>query len=153
VKKEISPLACDVTSAFILVVQCGLLKPSAYAESGQRLYSESDYAKLQQILTLKRIDLRRLLARQRQILCQRVRQLMEVIHATDAVGGTHGLDYLVQKTGGKGLQAARWDSLIEEAAYLYFGSALHLKDSEAWAKSVQNAAEFIQHARLTPANG
>jgi MerR family transcriptional regulator, thiopeptide resistance regulator len=35
----------------------GLLKPSAYTVSGRRLYSEMDYAKLQQILTLKLIGL------------------------------------------------------------------------------------------------
>jgi DNA-binding transcriptional MerR regulator len=35
----------------------GLLPPSAYSESGQRLYSEMDYARLQQILTLKLIGL------------------------------------------------------------------------------------------------
>jgi DNA-binding transcriptional MerR regulator len=35
----------------------GLLRPSAYSESGQRLYSEMDYARLQQILTLKLIGL------------------------------------------------------------------------------------------------
>lgn len=35
----------------------GLLKPSAYSESGQRLYTESDYARLQQILTLKLLGL------------------------------------------------------------------------------------------------
>ena len=37
--------------------QVGLLKPSGYSGSGQRLYSELDFARLQQILTLKLIGL------------------------------------------------------------------------------------------------
>jgi MerR family transcriptional regulator, thiopeptide resistance regulator len=77
----------------------GLLKPSAYSESGQRLYSELDFAHLQQILTLKLIGLsleeikhllttdpaaiQHLLERQRRVLTEQARQLATVIHTIE----------------------------------------------------------------------
>jgi DNA-binding transcriptional MerR regulator len=77
----------------------GLLRPSAYSESGQRLYSEMDYARLQQILTLKLIGLSLdeighlltidathmadLLERQRRALEEKARQLSQVAAAIE----------------------------------------------------------------------
>jgi MerR family transcriptional regulator, thiopeptide resistance regulator len=77
----------------------GLLKPSARSESGQRLYSDMDFARLQQILTLKLIGLsldeiknllttdpaaiQHLLERQRRVLAEQARQLAVVIHTIE----------------------------------------------------------------------
>jgi MerR family transcriptional regulator, thiopeptide resistance regulator len=77
----------------------GLLKPSAYSESGQRLYTELDYPRLQQILTLKliglsleeiksllttdRAEIEHLLERQKRVLAARVSQLSAVIHTIE----------------------------------------------------------------------
>ncbi|MCB9454206.1 MAG: MerR family transcriptional regulator [Anaerolineaceae bacterium] len=79
--------------------QTGLLKPSAYSESGRRLYVEADYARMQQILTLKLIGLslaeiksllttdmvgiQTLMERQKQVLGEQVRQLKQVIRAIE----------------------------------------------------------------------
>jgi DNA-binding transcriptional MerR regulator len=73
----------------------GLLQPSAYSDTGQRLYTEPDTARLQQILTLKLIGLSldeirqllttettaigELLERQKRVLAQQVSQLEAVI--------------------------------------------------------------------------
>ncbi|MBZ0282373.1 MAG: MerR family transcriptional regulator [Anaerolineae bacterium] len=92
--------------------QIGLLEPSAHSESGQRLYTELDYARLQQILTLKLIGLsleeirqllttdiagiEHLLERQKQALEQQARQLLQVVqtieHAQNAIRAAHELD-------------------------------------------------------------
>ncbi len=77
----------------------GLLKPSGRSEAGQRLYGEMDYARLQQILTLKliglsldeirdllttdRAEIQDLLARQKQVLSQQVEQLSAVIRTIE----------------------------------------------------------------------
>jgi DNA-binding transcriptional MerR regulator len=77
----------------------GLLKPSAYSESGQRLYTEIDYARLQQILTLKLIglsleeiksllttdtaEIEYLLERQKRVLAARVSQLTIIIQTIE----------------------------------------------------------------------
>lgn len=79
--------------------QIGLLRPSAYSEGKRRLYTEMDYARLQQILTLKLIGLsldeirsllttdmagiRHLMERQKQVLGQQIRQLEQVIRAIE----------------------------------------------------------------------
>lgn len=88
--------------------QIGLLRPSAYSEGKRRLYTEMDYARLQQILTLKLIGLSldeiqslltndmdgisHLMERQKQVLGQQVRQLEQVIRAIEqaqhALGST-----------------------------------------------------------------
>lgn len=80
--------------------QIGLLQPSSHAASGQRLYSEADFARLQQILTLKLIGLglteiktllttditriQLLLARQQQALQMQVNQLTGIIQTIEA---------------------------------------------------------------------
>ncbi|HEX2622651.1 MAG TPA: MerR family transcriptional regulator [Phototrophicaceae bacterium] len=77
----------------------GLLKPSARSASGQRLYTEPDVARLQQILTLKLIglsldeikylltsdvlEIQHLLDRQKHALEQTVQQLTQVIHTIE----------------------------------------------------------------------
>jgi DNA-binding transcriptional MerR regulator len=77
----------------------GLLKPAAYSDSGQRLYTELDYARLQQILTLKLIglsldeikhllttdkaEIEHLLERQKQILSEQAEQLAAVIQTIE----------------------------------------------------------------------
>jgi DNA-binding transcriptional MerR regulator len=77
----------------------GLLKPAAYSESGQRLYTELDYARLQQILTLKLIGLslddicnllttdraamEQMLERQKQVLTEQAAQLNTVIQTIE----------------------------------------------------------------------
>ncbi len=91
----------------------GLLKPSARSEAGQRLYSESDYARLQQILTLKLIGLPLeeiktllttepaamdwLLERQKHVLREQVSRLTRVIEtieaAQNALHSPHELDW------------------------------------------------------------
>jgi MerR family transcriptional regulator, thiopeptide resistance regulator len=79
--------------------QRGLLKPSAYSDSGQRLYTNQDFARLQQILTLKliglslaeikgllttdRMEIEVLLDRQKQVLREQAQQLNAVIRAID----------------------------------------------------------------------
>lgn len=79
--------------------QIGLLRPSAYTEGKRRLYTERDYARLQQILTLKLIGLsldeirsllttdmagiRHLMERQKQVLGQQICQLEQVIRAIE----------------------------------------------------------------------
>ncbi|MBZ0306631.1 MAG: MerR family transcriptional regulator, partial [Anaerolineae bacterium] len=79
--------------------QRGLLAPSAYSESGQRLYSQDDDRKLQQILALKLLGLSleeirtvmtsdaavvpALLERQKQILQAQVRQRQRLIQAIE----------------------------------------------------------------------
>lgn len=90
----------------------GLLNPSAYTDSGRRLYTELDYARLQQILTLKLIglsldEIRRLLTsdfaqmqhlleRQKHVLQQQARQLERIIQtieqAQDAMRSSHEMD-------------------------------------------------------------
>ncbi|MEO8611781.1 MAG: MerR family transcriptional regulator [Chloroflexota bacterium] len=81
----------------------GLLKPAAYSESGQRLYSALDYARLQQILTLKLIGLSLdeiknllttdraaiddLLERQKRVLSEQVQQLAMVIQTIERAQG------------------------------------------------------------------
>lgn len=90
----------------------GLLKPSAYTDSGRRLYTELDYARLQQILTLKLIGLsleeirsllttdvaqiQHLLERQKQVLQEQACQLERIIHfieqAQDAMRSTQEMD-------------------------------------------------------------
>jgi DNA-binding transcriptional MerR regulator len=90
----------------------GLLKPAAYSESGQRLYDELEYARLQQILTLKliglsldeikrllttdRAEIEHLLERQKQVLSAQVGQLAAVIQtiarAQTAMQTSHKLD-------------------------------------------------------------
>ncbi len=92
--------------------QIGLLEPSAHSESGQRLYTELDYARLQQILTLKLIGLsleeirqllttdlagiEYLLERQKQALEQQAQQLLQVVQtierAQNAIRAAHELD-------------------------------------------------------------
>ncbi len=92
--------------------QIGLLQPSAYSESGRRLYSELDYTRLQQILTLKLIGLsledigqllttdtaqvQHLLQRQKRVLEEKARQLMRVIQTIEqaqrSIEATHTLD-------------------------------------------------------------
>jgi DNA-binding transcriptional MerR regulator len=92
--------------------QVGLLKPSGYSESGQRLYSELDYARLQQILTLKLIGLsleeikglitadtaaiEHLLERQKRAFQTQARQLDAIIQtiqqAQAAIQASHTLD-------------------------------------------------------------
>ncbi|HEX2907515.1 MAG TPA: MerR family transcriptional regulator, partial [Phototrophicaceae bacterium] len=78
----------------------GLLKPAAYSAAGQRLYSELDYARLQQIVTLKLIGLSLaaikglltteisefsdLLERQKRVLAAQARQLAQVIATIEA---------------------------------------------------------------------
>jgi DNA-binding transcriptional MerR regulator len=73
----------------------GLLKPVARSESGQRLYTEADDVRLQQIMTLKLIGLSleeialvlrngelgipQLLSRQRQVLEEKIRRLQAVV--------------------------------------------------------------------------
>jgi MerR family transcriptional regulator, thiopeptide resistance regulator len=82
----------------------GLLKPSTRSESGQRLYSKVDFARLQQILTLKLIGLsldeikhllttdqaaiRHLLERQRRVLTEQARQLAAVIQTIEQAQAT-----------------------------------------------------------------
>ena len=77
----------------------GLLKPSGRSEAGQRLYGEMDYARLQQILTLKLIglsldeirdllttdtaEIQDLLARQKHVLSRQVAQLSAVIRTIE----------------------------------------------------------------------
>lgn len=77
----------------------GLLKPSGRTEAGQRFYGEMDYARLQQILTLKliglplddiknlltteRAALQDLLERQKRVLTEQARQLTQVVHAIE----------------------------------------------------------------------
>jgi DNA-binding transcriptional MerR regulator len=77
----------------------GLLKPSSMSPSGQRFYSELDFVRLQQILTLKWIGLslneiksllttdttgiQRLLARQRRVLEEKSRRLAHVIQTIE----------------------------------------------------------------------
>jgi DNA-binding transcriptional MerR regulator len=77
----------------------GLLKPGAYSESGQRLYTELDYARLGQILTLKLIGLSLdeikglltsdmtqigdLLERQKRALTEKARHLTAVLQAIE----------------------------------------------------------------------
>jgi MerR family transcriptional regulator, thiopeptide resistance regulator len=77
----------------------GLLKPSAYTESGRRLYSEMDFAKLQQILTLKFIglsleeisrllttdtaEINQLLEQQKQVLKEKAKQLAALIQTIE----------------------------------------------------------------------
>ncbi|MBZ0275606.1 MAG: MerR family transcriptional regulator, partial [Anaerolineae bacterium] len=79
--------------------QIGLLSPSDHTESGRRLYTDMDYARLQQILTLKliglsleeirsllttdQVEIGDLLQRQKQVLGQQVRQLQQVIRAIE----------------------------------------------------------------------
>src|SRR5688500_5720904 len=92
--------------------QVGLLKPSDYSESGQRLYSELDYARLQQILTLKlcglsleeskviitaaTAEIEHLLERQKRALLSQARQLHTIIQtiqqAQAAIQTSHTLD-------------------------------------------------------------
>lgn len=78
----------------------GLLKPSAYSDSGRRLYTAPDYARLQQILTLKLIglsldeikalltddlgEIAGLLERQKAVLSEQVAQLSTVIRAIES---------------------------------------------------------------------
>lgn len=73
----------------------GLLKPSAWSESGQRLYTDLDYARLQQIMTLKLIGLsldeiralltsdvgqiEQLLDRQRKVLEEKIQRFEAVV--------------------------------------------------------------------------
>jgi MerR family transcriptional regulator, thiopeptide resistance regulator len=77
----------------------GLLKPSGYSEARQRLYTELDFARLQQILTLKLIglsldeikqllttdvgEIQQLLARQKNVLEAQANQLASVIRTID----------------------------------------------------------------------
>ena len=77
----------------------GLLKPASYSESGQRLYSEWDYARLGQILTLKliglsldeiksllttdRAEIEHLLERQKRVLTEQAGQLNAVIQTIE----------------------------------------------------------------------
>lgn len=79
--------------------QVGLLSPSARSEAGQRLYTERDMARLQQILTLKLIGLSleeiaslltndlseigRLLGQQKQALEAKARQLDRIIQTIE----------------------------------------------------------------------
>jgi DNA-binding transcriptional MerR regulator len=90
----------------------GLLKPSAWSESGQRLYTELDYARLQQIMTLKLIGLsldeigallttditqiEQLLGRQRLVLEEKIQRLEAVVHtiqkAQSAIHSAQGID-------------------------------------------------------------
>jgi DNA-binding transcriptional MerR regulator len=65
--------------------QVDLLKPSAYSDAGRRLYSELDYARLQQILTLKLIglsleEIRSLLTADRIALAQLLEQQRRALH-------------------------------------------------------------------------
>jgi MerR family transcriptional regulator, thiopeptide resistance regulator len=77
----------------------GLLKPSGRTQAGQRFYGEMDYARLQQILTLKLIglpldDIKNLLTtgtlalsdlleRQKRVLAQQATQLTQVVRAIE----------------------------------------------------------------------
>ncbi|MBZ0286803.1 MAG: MerR family transcriptional regulator [Anaerolineae bacterium] len=77
----------------------GLLKPAAYSESGQRLYTELDYARLQQILTLKliglsleeiknllttdRAEIEQMLERQERVLSEQAERLKAVIQTIE----------------------------------------------------------------------
>lgn len=78
----------------------GLLYPSAYSSSGRRLYQESDFLCLQQILSLKLIglsldeiklllangsdDLEDILAQQKRLLKEKARRLSQVIQAIES---------------------------------------------------------------------
>lgn len=86
-----------------------LLKPSAYSESGQRLYSEKDFVRLHQILALKRIglpldeikillsadsiELLQILELQKRVLQEKVRQLSTVIQAIEKVQLVENLNW------------------------------------------------------------
>lgn len=92
-----------------------LLKPSAYSEGGRRLYHERDFARLQQIMTLKFIglslddiqtvlthpgDLQQMLTRQKHALVQKVqqiRQIIGVIEAAQQVGSVQSLVEIIQE--------------------------------------------------------
>ena len=63
--------------------QIGLLAPSAYSEAGRRLYTALDYARLQQILTLKLIGLS--LADIRQLLTTDVQQVGHLLQQQKSV--------------------------------------------------------------------
>ncbi len=78
----------------------GLLKPAAYSASGQRWYTEADYARLRQILTLKRMGLsledirqvltthpaalQHLLERQKRLLQAQAQQLLQAVQTIEA---------------------------------------------------------------------
>ncbi|MEQ8674715.1 MAG: MerR family transcriptional regulator [Aggregatilineales bacterium] len=79
----------------------GLFKPNAHTTAGRRLYSEQDFARFQQIITLKRIGLSLadikgvlttqpdeipdMLARQKQALKEKVCQLQRLIRTIESV--------------------------------------------------------------------
>lgn len=63
--------------------QIGLLAPSAYSEAGRRLYTAMDYARLQQILTLKLIGLS--LADIRQLLTTDMQQVGHLLEQQKSV--------------------------------------------------------------------
>lgn len=93
----------------------GLLKPSSYNESGHRLYSKSDFARLQKILTLKFIglslndiskimnydmedsDLKKSLEIQREIIKEKVYHMESVVKSIDEainmLGNTNVLNW------------------------------------------------------------
>ena len=82
----------------------GLLKPTVYSEAGYRLYSDDDFARLQQIVTLKFLgfslkqirdlldgevlDLAQMLRLQRDIMREKRRQLDLAIQAIDTAERT-----------------------------------------------------------------
>jgi DNA-binding transcriptional MerR regulator len=100
---EFADLAGVTTRTLRYYDQIELLQPSMYAESGQRLYTEADFARLQQILTLKLIGLglaeiktllttdvaavQTLLERQKQALQTQVRQLASIIQTIETAQG------------------------------------------------------------------
>lgn len=96
----------------------GLLSPTEYTESGQRLYSEKDLGRLQQILTLKFIGLSLgqvsklltddpkniayMVGQQKQVIVDRILQLQHLIHALDRAESTW-----------KDTQSLNWDQFAE----------------------------------------
>jgi DNA-binding transcriptional MerR regulator len=113
----------------------GLLKPSAWSESGQRLYTELDYARLQQIMTLKLIGLsldeirslltsditqiEQLLDRQRKVLEEKMRRFEAVVQTIQ-----------------KAQSAIHLARAIDLEQFINIIQAVHMHDQTDWLSEI-----------------
>ena len=125
----------------------GLLKPSAWSESGQRLYTELDYARLQQIMTLKLIGLsldeirslptnditqiEQLLDRQRKVLEEKIRRFEAVVHTIE-----------------KAQSAIHLAQAIDLEQFISIIQAVYMHDQTDWLSEICTDAQKEKLIRL-----
>ena len=128
----------------------GLLSPAQYTESGYRLYTDADFARLQQILALKLLgfsleeihsclragptSLRESLAQQKAMMQEKRRQLDTVIQAIDEtekllatnINGTNGDGHNGHTSTGNASSTNDWEPVVRVI------QVIHMQQSNDW---------------------